>query len=140
MYRLVAEIVIDGAAGSFDKCYTYAIPDTLLKTAQPGCRVTIPFGKGNIKKQGMILSVFESETNEKTKEICSVTDKEPILNDEMITMCKWLKSHVFCTYFDAIHTMLPAGLNYRFNDFYLANDEFCSLIIVLKFYFIVMFG
>ncbi|MBE6809933.1 MAG: primosomal protein N' [Ruminococcaceae bacterium] len=126
MYRLVAEVVIDGAAGSFDKCYTYAIPDKLKNYAKPGCRVTIPFGKGNLKKQGMILSVYNGEVTSKTKEIYSVTDKEPILNDEMIKMCKWLKGNVFCTYFDAIHTMLPAGLNYKLSDFYSANVEFCS--------------
>ena len=126
MCRLVAEVVIDGAAGSFDKCYTYAIPDNLLSEALPGCRVTIPFGKGNIKKQGMILSVFESEITEKTKQLYSVTDKIPILNDEMINMCKWLKNNVFCTYFDAIHSMLPTGLNYNLCDYYNANHEFCA--------------
>ena len=126
MYRFVAEIVIDGAAGSFDRCYTYAIPEYLLEKAKPGCRVTIPFGKGNIKKQGMILSVFEAETTDKTKEIYSVTDHEPILNDEMLKMCIWLKETVFCTYFDAIHAMIPSGLNYKLNDFYSANFEFCS--------------
>ena len=73
MCRFVAEIVIDGAAGSFDKCYTYAIPDNLLSKAKPGCRVTVPFGKGNIKKQGMILDVFEGEITLKTKEILTVT-------------------------------------------------------------------
>ena len=80
MYRLVAEIVIDGAAGSFDKCYTYAIPDSLVKVANAGCRVTVPFGKGNIKKQGMILSVFEDETTSKTKEIESISPTETILS------------------------------------------------------------
>lgn len=130
MYRLVAEIVIDGATGSFDKCYTYAVPDSLLKIAKPGCRVTIPFGKGNLKKQGMILSVFEAETTEKTKEIFSVTDVEPILNSETIKMCKWLKETVFCTYFDAIHAMLPTGLNYKLNDFYSVNNEFCSISLL----------
>jgi len=126
MYRLVAEIVIDGAAGSFDKRYTYLVPDCLKEKAQAGCRVTVPFGKGNIKKQGMILSVSEGETTPKTKEILSVTDNEPILSDEMLKMCKWLKNNVFCTYFDAIHTMLPAGLNYRLTDYYSVNCEFCS--------------
>ena len=102
------------------------VPANLVNEAKAGCRVTIPFGKGNTKKQGMILSVLDGEITPKTKEIYSVTDKEPILNDEMIKMCKWLKSHVFCTYFDAIHTMLPAGLNYRFCDYYSVNSEFCS--------------
>lgn len=125
MCRLVAEIVIDGATGSFDKCFTYAIPENLISVAKAGCRVTVPFGKGNIKKQGMILSVFESEINDKTKEIYAVTDTEPVLNDEMIKMCKWLKECVFCTHFDAIHTMLPTGLNYKLNEFYQTNTEFC---------------
>ncbi|MBR3909066.1 MAG: primosomal protein N' [Clostridia bacterium] len=126
MCRLVAEIVIDGAAGSFDKCYTYAVPEKLESRASAGCRVTVPFGKGNIKKQGMIFNVFEGDITSKTKEILSVTDSQPILNDEMIKMCKWLKSNVFCTYFDAIHAVLPTGLNYNLTDYYSANDEFLS--------------
>ena len=130
MCRFVAEIVIDGAAGSFDKYYTYAIPDSLLSEAKAGCRVTVPFGKGNIKKQGMILSVFKEEITPKTKEVLSVTDSDPILNGEMLKMCKWLKSQVFCTHFDAIHAMLPAGLNYRLTDYYSTNQEFCSVALL----------
>ncbi len=130
MCRLVAEIVIDGATGSFDKCYTYAIPDSLVDVAKAGCRVTVPFGKGNIKKQGMILGTFGVDTAIKTKEIYSVIDKEPILNDEMIKLCRWLKERFFCTYYDAIHTMLPAGLNYRLCDYYSVNTEFCSAALL----------
>lgn len=130
MCHFVAEVVIDGAVGSFDKRYTYEIPEVLLTSAKPGCRVTVPFGKGNSKKQGMILSVFEGEISSKTKAILSVTDSEPILNDEMIKMCEWLKSNVFCTYFDAIHTMLPTGLNYRLTDFYSVNPQFCSVTLL----------
>ena len=124
--RILAEVVIDGAAGSFDKRYTYAIPEKLQEIALCGCRVTVPFGKGDTKKQGMILRVFTGEITPKTKEILSVTDSEPILNDEMIKMCEWLQNNVFCTYFEAIHAMLPAGLNYRLTDYYSANTEFVS--------------
>ena len=130
MCHCVAEIVIDGAVGSFDKRYSYIVPDALRDVAKAGCRVTVPFGMGNSKKQGMILSVSVGEVSPKTKEILSVTDKEPILNSEMIMMCEWLKNNVFCTYFDAIHTMLPAGLNYRLTDYYSANSEFCSTTLL----------
>lgn len=132
MSRFVAEVVIDGAVGSFDKRYTYLIPDFLLDKAVAGCRVTVPFGNGNIKKQGMILKVFEGETPEKAKNILSLTDNEPILNDEMIKMCEWLKSNVFCTYFDAVHTMLPTGLNYKLTDFYSVNGEFCGMSLLTE--------
>ncbi len=130
MSRFVAEVVIDGAVGSFDKRYTYSVPNALIGRAVAGCRVTVPFGMGNSKKQGMILNVFEGEVTSKTKEILSLTDTEPVLNDEMIKMCEWLKSNVFCTYFDAIHTMLPAGLNYKLTDFYSVNDEFCGVSLL----------
>ena len=130
MCRFIAEVVIDGAIGSFDKCYSYAVPNNLTSVAKAGCRVTVPFGMGNTKKQGMILSVSNGEVTPRTKEIISVTDDSPILNDEMIKMCKWLKNNVFCTYFDAIHTMLPAGLNYRLSEYYLVNDEFASTALL----------
>ena len=127
MCQFVAEVVIDGATGSFDKRFSYIVPENLRTKAQPGCRVTIPFGMGNIKKQGMILSVSHSnDISKKTKEILSVTDSNPILTDEMIKMCEWLKKHVFCTYFDAIHAMLPTGLNYSLSDYYLVNEQFTA--------------
>ncbi len=126
MSHLLAEVVIDGAVGSFDNKYTYQIPDFLQTEAKAGCRVTVPFGMGNSKKQGIILKVYEGEVTSKLKQILSLTDKTPVLNDEMIKMCVWLKNHTFCSYFDAVHTMLPTGLNYNLTDYYSVNDEFCS--------------
>ena len=122
----MADVAIDGATGSYDKKYGYIIPQHLLDKAQPGCRVTVPFGKGNLKKQAIILSVSESEQNIKYKEILDVTDSQPILNDEMLKMCEWMHENVFCTYFDAVHSMIPAGLNYKLTHFYSANEEFSS--------------
>lgn len=126
MCRFVAEVVIDGAAGSFDKRYNYLIPDNLTSYAEAGCRVVVPFGAGNQKKQGMILSVLNENANRNMKEIISVSDKVPVLNTEMLKMCEWFKQNVFCTYYDAIHTMLPVGLNYLLTDYYSANGDFIS--------------
>lgn len=132
MCRLIAEVVIDGAAGSFDKRYSYLIPDNLVKTAVAGCRVTVPFGAGNQKKQGMILAVYKKDDVANIKEILSVTDAFPIIGDEMIRMCEWLKQNVFCTYFDAIHTMLPAGLSYNLTDYYSVNSDFCTEMLLTE--------
>ena len=120
----MAEVAIDGATGAYDKKYGYIIPQHLKERAKPGCRVTVPFGRSNIKKQAIILSVCESEPNIKYKEILDLTDSEPILSDEMVKMCEWMHENVFCTYFDAVHTMIPAGLNYKLTYFYSANEEF----------------
>ncbi|MCQ2440335.1 MAG: primosomal protein N' [Clostridia bacterium] len=124
----VADVVIDGASGSFDRCYCYIIPKEFLSVAKAGCRVTVPFGRGNTKKQGMILSVkVDADVNEsKIKNIYGVTDNEPVLSDEMLKLCEWMHSHIFCTYFDAIHCMLPVGLNYKLENYYTVNPEFIS--------------
>ena len=127
MSRLVANIAIEGANGSFDKQYSYLIPEDLACLAEPGCRVTVPFGKGNTKRLGMILSVSNGEISDKTKTILSVSDSNPVLSAEMIELCRWMKEHTFCTYFDAIHTMLPAGLNYRMAISYSANPQFAGI-------------
>lgn len=121
-----AEIVIDGASGAYDRRYTYLIPDDLVNIAIPGCRVTVPFGKGNVKKQGMIFAISTDVLLKNAKSVFSITDKSPILNDEMLKMCEWLHEQTFCTYFDAIHAMIPAGLDFKLTDYYSANLDFIS--------------
>ena len=126
---VTAQIVLQGASDGYDKKYTYAVSRELLSAAIPGCRVTVPFGKGNIKKQGLILSLAETQSNDKLKFICEVIDKEPILSDEMIKMCEWMKENVFCTYFEAVNAMIPAGLTFSFSDYYSSNEEFSSVLL-----------
>ena len=55
MKGLVARIALQGATFAFDRLYTYAIPTEMREKAQKGVRVIVPFGRGNIKKQGMIF-------------------------------------------------------------------------------------
>lgn len=126
MADIIAEIVIDGATVMFDKRYSYSVPKNLVGHALAGCRVTVPFGRGDIKKQGMIIALRAEDDGSKFKEIYSVTDDTPILSDEMLAMVLWMKEHTFCTHFDAIHAMLPAGLNYKLTDYYTVNSEFVS--------------
>jgi len=126
MKTLVASVVLDGAIGSFDKEYSYAVPKFLEEKAKVGCRVTMPFGRSNLKKQGMIFALKEKENSDNLKDIYEVLDKEPILNHEMIELCRYMHDRVFCTYYDAVKAMLPAGLNYRLTSYYSLNEEFVS--------------
>lgn len=131
MIPTVAQVVIDGATGSFDKEYSYAVGQDLIDIAKVGCRVTVPFGRSNTKRQGMIVG-FSDKGVKNLKEILSVTDQTPILNEEMISLCKALAERTFCTFFDAVKVMLPAGLNYKFASFYEVNEEFLSLSLLTE--------
>ena len=43
---------------------------------------------------------------EKLKSICSVLDDEPVLSKELLKLAEFMKEHYFCTYYDAVKTML----------------------------------
>ncbi len=110
---VVAHIAVDRTAYHFDKPYDYIIPAAFADCALPGCRVMVPFGTGNRKRQGIILSIGESSELEKVKPISSVLDKQPVLSAEMLELVRWIKEHTFCTWYDAVKLVLPAGINMR---------------------------
>ncbi len=128
MSSYVAAVVIDQSTLSFDKQYDFAVPENLLSSCLAGCRVVVPFGRGNVKRQGFVISVSEKEVDISLKNVLSVTDKEPVLNNEMLKLVLWLKEHTFCTYFDAIHAVLPTGLNVRLiTEYSVKNEDFTAL-------------
>lgn len=112
----IAKIAIEKSTFAFDKLFDYIIPKNLIEIARIGCRVIIPFGKGNNKMQGMIFSVVENENLEGLKEIIQVVDELPIFNQEMFELTEYLVKNTFCTYYDAIKAILPSGLNYKFEN------------------------
>ena len=122
----IAAVALDGAVGSYDRLYSYIIPDGLSGGALAGCRVFVPFGKGNTKRIGMVFSTCAEETDKPLKSVISVMDESPVLSAEMLNVCLWMHDNVFCTYFDAVNVMLPAGLRYKLAGFYSANPEFAD--------------
>ena len=116
-----ASVVIDGSTYSFDKHYDYLIPDELSRSCVVGARVLVPFGRGNIKKQALIMQTGLVETEKSLKSIFSVAEDVPLLTEEMVLMVKWLKENTFCTYFDAIHAILPTGLNLKIKEIFCFN-------------------
>ena len=112
---LIAKVVIDKATYRFDKPFDYIVPKDLVSDLKVGARVTVPFGKGNTKRQGLVIEITKSEEYEPTgyKRIATLIDNPPLINDEMLRVIKWLKANTFCTYFDAVKTLLPFGLNLK---------------------------
>ena len=118
----LAAIALDNTSYSFDKLYDYRVPAHLLSVVFEGCRVLVPFGRGNAKRQGVILKLFEGESAGK-KDIAVVLDKKNYLSDEMLELIAFIKNRYFCTYFDALKTVLPKGVNYRTDVVYIALPE-----------------
>ena len=131
-----ALVAVEGLVYHFDAPYSYKIPYELESKAVAGCRVMVPFGNANKKKQGLILSVkplFEAENVGKLKSIASVLDDAPLFDEEMLSLVTWLKENTFCTLFEAARAMLPAGIGLSYVVSYVANDVDFSVIDKLDF-------
>ena len=61
---LIAKIAIENTAYSFDREFSYLIPEGLLHDCAAGKRVLVPFGRGNRKRQGIITEVVSAGENE----------------------------------------------------------------------------
>lgn len=120
--RTIISVVVDKALYSFDNAFDYIVPEG----EQPvvGQRVIVPFGKGGKKRVGLITSVREEQPAQPLKEIFCLVNDGIILSDEMLMLMRWLKENTFCTYFDAVKTILPGGLALNVTEKYILNPDF----------------
>ncbi len=113
-----AKIAIDKASYSYDKIYDYILPSEY--SADRGCRVVVPFGRGG-ERLGLILEINDrTDTKYQLKEIISVVDTTPVLDSNTLAVVVWLKENTYCTYFDALRAVIPTGLGQRINKGYTA--------------------
>ena len=121
--RTTAKIVLSKALYAIDKPYDYLVPAQLEQQLQPGMRVLVPFGNGNRPCDGMVLAVCRDDSDQKLKSILSILDDEPVLSPQLIKLALWMRERCFCTVYDAVKAMLPAGLYFSLRDCcYLRQD------------------
>ena len=118
---MIAKIAVSAATFAIDKPYSYFVPRDMQ--LQPGMRVIVPFGKGNRRSEGVVLAVEEGQQQQlKSVELC--LDDTSILSETMLRLAAFMRQRYFCTFFDAIRAMLPAGLWFQTKQvFYLTEDR-----------------
>ena len=122
---LFAQLAVENTTYRFDKPFTYTVPEALAGAVRPGVRVTVPFGAGNRTRVGMVLSVFEAPAADgRLKAVLSVLDRAPLLSDEMLRLVPWMKSRYYCTLFEAVKLMIPAGIGYKIVNRYRISAAF----------------
>lgn len=122
MRALVALVAVEKTASSFDELFSYLVPDSLRETACAGMRVSVPFGKGDKKRAGVIFRVSEEELTAELKPIFSAAEDGICLSGEMLRLASWLRETTFCTYYAAVRAMLPSGLSLTVGEDYEIAD------------------
>ena len=108
----MVKVAVSAAPYSIDKPYSYLVPESLAAAAVPGVRVMGPFGRGNKESEGLILARVQEPKLPGSKAIRQVLDSEPVLDKAGIDLALWMRGRYFCTVFEAVKTILPAGLWY----------------------------
>lgn len=115
----VCGVAVSAATYAIDKLYDYSIPEPLIPAVKVGCRVLVPFGRGNKKVEGMVLVLRpEAYSAQRLKPVTEVLDEEPVLDATQIKLGIWLREHLYCTFFDCLRLMLPSGLWFQRKETY----------------------
>ncbi len=107
---MIAETAVSGTSYSFDMLFSYRVPKGM--TLKRGCRVLVPFGRGNRRRVGVVMRLAEGGESS-LKAVAAQIDSEPVLNEEMLQLAEFLHDRTFCTYYDGIKTMLPPAMSVR---------------------------
>ena len=119
---MLCQVAVSTATYAIDKPYTYVLPASLAQRATIGMRVLIPFGQGNRRAEGILLSVGAGERGKKLKAVLALLDDEPLIHANGIQLALWMRDRYFCTVYDAIKAMLPAGLYFSLKDRYFVAE------------------
>ena len=125
---MIAKVAVSNATYWIDQPYDYVIPDHLLSQVRIGCRVMVPFSRGNRATEAMVIGITEQSDYEKLKEVSRVLDPEPVLSAEMVQLALWMHDRFFCTVYDAVKSMLPTGLWFNKSGKKKAADKYIEYI------------
>lgn len=135
----IAEIAVSGTSYSFDMLFRYRVPENMI--VSEGCRVLVPFGRGNQRRIGVIMHLYKGDVLS-LKPIKAPIDSTPVISAELLKLAEYLHEHTFCTYFDAVKIMLPPAMSVKakekysriktFQDFSLLSAEAAKLFEIVR--------
>ena len=99
---MVADVLVELSHVFIDKTFTYKVSGPV----KVGVRVEVPFGKQVL--EGFVLRVYSDPLdNMDLKSIIRVIDDEPVLNEELLLLGKYIKDETLCSLMSAYQCLLP---------------------------------
>jgi primosomal protein N' (replication factor Y) len=86
--------------------FTYAVPEALRDSLQPGSRVLVPFRKKTLV--GVVVELIENApAGTKIREITRVLDFVPALTPKLIELAQWIAAYYLAPVGEVFRAMLP---------------------------------
>ena len=117
---MIAKVAVSAANFAIDKPYSYFVPQGMH--LESGMRVIVPFGRGNRLCEGVVLGI-EPYREETLKSVETVLDEIPLVDEIMLRLAAFMRDRYFCTFYEAVRAMLPAGLWFQVKETYRLTED-----------------
>lgn len=112
---MYVNVLIETRVKSNDMTFTYKVSKDITDNLV-GKRVLVPFSNRII--QGFVIEYTSEPKEYEAKGILKVVDKEPVLNEELLKLGKFMSDKYLCSLIYAYQAMLPKALkaNHKINE------------------------
>jgi len=105
MAREFAEVVLPLP---IDHPFTYGVPRELQEALRPGHRVRVPFRART--HSGFVVGFPRRPPAFKIRDIEAILDPEPMLDEKLLDLGRWVADTYLCSWGQALEAMIPAGV------------------------------
>ncbi len=92
-----------------DSVFSYSIPEGMQPVV--GGRVLVPFR--NQRLPGVVTELQDREPAVRTKELLSVLDASPVLDNQLLRLAKWIADYYLAPIGEVFRTLLPLGAEFK---------------------------
>ena len=131
---LLANVWIEHPAAKLNQLFTYYYEGIKLQT---GMRVRVRFNNqqlvafvGSVEETELSLDEYEEETGYRLSKVIEAIDEEPLLNDELLELGKWLAEDTISSVIACYQVMLPSKLKPKSNTGNIKHDVFVRFVYV----------
>jgi primosomal protein N' (replication factor Y) len=103
-----------------DQPFTYLLPETLRHRVRIGSRLIVPFGAR--KLTGVIVRLHAASPPHGAKEALRLLDEEPVLEDHLISLGRWIANYYCAPIGEVLRVMTPLGGEMRSSKMYSLTD------------------
>src|SRR5882724_7396819 len=92
-----------------DQAFTYRITEGV--EPQVGARVLVPFRQQRMS--GVVTELHDRKPTVQTKNVISVLDSAPVLNEQLLKLGKWIADYYLAPLGEVFRTMLPLAAEFK---------------------------
>lgn len=127
---MFASVVIEYSVKSLNKVFDYKIPDNLVSIIKVGHKVIVPFGNKDV--EGFVLKIHNDINSDlEYKYIKEIPNNDFCLNEELLSLGKYLSDSLLCTLISCYQAMLPKALkadiktniNIKYDSYIMINKD-----------------